>query len=84
MEASMHGFGTQCAADAAGVRAYRAPRIQRSGGEVRASARRADRADRADRRPTTARLEHALFALVLGCVGCVWLGALLAEATQAL
>jgi|307.fasta_scaffold1120799_1 hypothetical protein len=81
MEASMHGYGTECAADAAGVRAYRAPRIQRSGGEVRASARRADRPDR---RPTTARLEHALFALVLGCVGCVWLGALLAEATQAL
>jgi hypothetical protein len=30
------------------------------------------------------RVEHALFALILGCVGCVWLGALLAEAVQTL
>ena len=83
MEASRHGFGTESAAGAARVRTNRAPAIQRSG-EANASVRR--RADRGKgSRPTTAaRLEHALFALVLGCVGCVWLGALLAEATQAL
>jgi hypothetical protein len=83
MEASMHGFGTEPPAGAAGVRANRGRAIQRSGAEATASARRGvDR--RAGSRPATARLEHALFALVLGCVGCVWLGALLAEAAQAL
>lgn len=83
MEASMHGFGTESAVGAAGVRANPPRTIQRSGGETKVSVRRSgNRGGRS--RPTTARLEHALFALVLGCVGYVWLGALLAEATQAL
>jgi hypothetical protein len=83
MEASMHGFRTESSADATGVPAHLARTIQRSGGQTKASVRR--RANRGgDSGPTTARLEHALFALVLGCVGCVWLGALLEEATRAL
>jgi len=82
MEASMHGFGRESAASAAGVPANRATGIRRTRGHARASARRGT--VRGDSRPVTARLEHALFALLLGCVGCVWLGALLAEAAQAL
>jgi len=83
MEASMHGFGTKPAADAAPVVANRAATAHPVVQGAKESARRR-RADRQGGSPSAARLEHALFALVLGCLGYVWLGALLAEATQAL
>ena len=80
MEASMCGFATH--ADRPGVRtdgrrrpipaeAYAEECTQRHG-PMHAT------------RSQAGRVEHALFALILGCVGCVWLGALLAEAARPL
>ena len=82
MEASMHGFGTQSAAGAAPTWTRRAARNRSAARQAKGSARR--RAEHKDSPAGIARLEHALFALVLGCVGYVWLGALLGEAAQAL
>jgi hypothetical protein len=82
MEASRHGLRTQRAADAAPAPATRAAIDHTAVRGTNGSARR--RAGRQESSPSAARLEHALFALVLGCLGYVWVGALLAEATQAL
>lgn len=79
MEASMHGFGSEGRADVVGRRAARRTPRGWSGTDAKSTVQPGRRAPR-----SAGRLEHALFALLLGCLGYFWLGALLAEATQAL
>ena len=85
MEASMCGLDAHAARP--GIRTTRKTRsVLAEGGEgsSQTQAARQDAArDPAQRvQHALMRVEHALFALILGCVGCVWLGALVAEAVR--
>ena len=83
MEASMCGFGTEASARP-GIRTVRKRATIATGACAEEHAQTLDVAKFAARGGQAGRVEHALFALTLGCLGCVWLGALLAEAVQAL
>jgi hypothetical protein len=87
MEASMYRYGRRDEqAGWAGRSAARPPRRSAAVALERApkKATRPEGLPRVDRRGWAARLEHGLFALTLGSIGYVWLGALLAEAVRGL
>jgi len=83
MEASMCGFGTK-ALTRPGIRTVRRRATITAGACPEAHAQTPDVAKFPAPGSQARRVEQALFALILGCLGCVWLGALLAEAVQAL
>jgi hypothetical protein len=81
MEASMQAFAIEVRGEHG-----RPTRKRASGHNAQDSIVRKAAAHRryVERNGAAARAEHALFAVVLCCVGYVWLGALIAEAVRGL